>query len=200
MELARQNIEQHWQAWVEVVERERSNLEQILNSPASEQELSAAEAALGVALSAEFHDLYRLHNGGSTSNDLFCGLSFMSLETVIAQWQSTGRGLEDLDEDDLRSIEEELSVEPLGAIKQQYFNRAWIPFATDGSGNFVGVDLDPGENGSRGQVINFGRDDLEMFVIAPDIAGFLATLRHLTEEGPYQRPHLLHDLWTYLYG
>lgn len=200
MKRTKQSVEQNWQAWVDTLGREHSGLNQSPNPPASEQALSAVEQTLGVTLPESFRALYRLHDGGPDPNTLFQGYSFMSLDAVMTAYWTVGKALEDLDEDDLTMMSDELSVTPPNAIKQQYFNRAWIPFAADGGGNYIGVDLDPGEKGAAGQVINFGRDDLEMFVIAQDVAGFLEVLQHLVEEGPRQGRGLVHDLRTYLYG
>lgn len=43
-------------------------------------------------------------------------------------------------------------------IKTVYACKGWVPLLSDRTGNYVGVDLDPGPNGSLGQVIVFGRD------------------------------------------
>lgn len=42
----------------------------------------------------------------------------------------------------------------------------------------VGVDLDPGEQGTVGQIINFGRDEDNKLVLAPNLAAFIP--RYLT--------------------
>jgi hypothetical protein len=47
---------------------------------------------------------------------------------------------------------------PPGWIKCVYACRGWLPLLSDRTGNYVGVDLDPGPGGSWGQVIVFGRD------------------------------------------
>jgi hypothetical protein len=50
-----------------------------------------------------------------------------------------------------------LSV-PTGYIRQEYSQRGWFPLVTDKAGNYLGVDLNPDEFGTVGQVIVFGRD------------------------------------------
>lgn len=40
-----------------------------------------------------------------------------------------------------------------GRIRHVWWHPAWVPFAEDGGGNLLCVDLDPGEQGARGQVI-----------------------------------------------
>lgn len=43
-------------------------------------------------------------------------------------------------------------------VKSEYTCRGWLPLISDRSGNYVGVDLDPGPSGTWGQIIIFGRD------------------------------------------
>nr|WP_305955588.1 SMI1/KNR4 family protein [Pseudomonas sp. R2-60-08W] len=45
--------------------------------------------------------------------------------------------------------------------------------AYDYGGNHLGVDLDPGEYGVSGQVINFGSDEEEKFVLASSVGTFM---------------------------
>jgi hypothetical protein len=46
----------------------------------------------------------------------------------------------------------------------------------DGGGNHLGVDLTPGPNGTRGQFINFGRDETHHHVYAASACEYLAAL------------------------
>ncbi|SDB89510.1 SMI1/KNR4 family protein [Williamwhitmania taraxaci] len=61
---------------------------------------------------------------------------------------------------------------PVGAIKKMYFNPKWIPVFSDHGGNYIGIDLDPDTNGINGQVIIFGRDEEDMFVLSNSITDF----------------------------
>jgi hypothetical protein len=57
----------------------------------------------------------------------------------------------------------------------------------DSSGNFIGVDYYPTENGTVGQVINFGRDEDKQYVFAPSLKEFLKYLMELTKiDGMYE--------------
>lgn len=66
-----------------------------------------------------------------------------------------------------------MSSKPEKCIKCLYVNKLWIPIAHDDSGNHIGIDLDPDVNGKLGQIINFGRDEDEKFVIANSLNEFL---------------------------
>lgn len=65
-----------------------------------------------------------------------------------------------------------LTSTPTGAIKLKYFHVKWLPIFSDGGGNFIGLDLDPDTNGVKNQVIVFGRDEEDMYVIAEDLDRF----------------------------
>lgn len=66
-----------------------------------------------------------------------------------------------------------LTSTPSGAIKKKYFHIKWIPILSDFGGNYIGIDLDPDTNGTKGQVIIFGRDEEDMFVLANSWDEFL---------------------------
>jgi len=62
---------------------------------------------------------------------------------------------------------------PKNSIKEIYFHNKWIPFISDAGGNYIGYDLDPDENGTKGQVIVFGRDELQSVVVGKSLTEFL---------------------------
>ena len=52
----------------------------------------------------------------------------------------------------------------------EYSDKKWIPFSLDGSGNFIAVDPETDTDGRTGRVINFGRDEKEVTVLAERLA------------------------------
>jgi cell wall assembly regulator SMI1 len=70
-----------------------------------------------------------------------------------------------------------------GAVQALYAKKYWIPFAYDYGGNHLGVHLDPGARGTLGQVINFGSDEEEKFVVASSLAVFIEWLVDQLESG-----------------
>lgn len=68
------------------------------------------------------------------------------------------------------------SSTPEDAIKLKYFHFKWLPIFSDLSGNYLGIDLDPDMEGRKGQVINFGRDEEDMFVLADNLENFFDKL------------------------
>ena len=51
-----------------------------------------------------------------------------------------------------------LDADPPGTVRRTTGHTGWIPFAYDGSGNYLAVDLAPARNGRPGQVIATGND------------------------------------------
>jgi cell wall assembly regulator SMI1 len=45
--------------------------------------------------------------------------------------------------------------EQKGPIKKSYWNKRWIPFAENGCGDNIVIDLDPAEDGTLGQIVDW---------------------------------------------
>lgn len=89
---------------------------------------------------------------------------------------------------------------PADAIKLKYFHIKWLPVIEDVSGNYIGIDLDPGPAGTSGQVIVYGSDDDDMFVLAPSWDGFLDLVLRQIKEDPqaFLSGEHLHDYFREL--
>ncbi|KAF8558521.1 hypothetical protein OG21DRAFT_1504266 [Imleria badia] len=144
--------------------REYPELGDTLNYGILPQDLAQIEMQFGFALPQAIRESYLVVDGqeaessAGCSDGLFFGLSLLPLEDVLEEWRfwrevdddpTTGANprLRDL----MRSI-------PDGWLRKEYSQRGWIPLVVDKVGNYIGVDLNPGEGGSVGQVIVFGRD------------------------------------------
>lgn len=74
---------------------------------------------------------------------------------------------------------------PEGAIRQLHVCPAWIPLVEMNDSNHIGIDLDPGPDGVTGQVINFGRDQEQKYVLASSWAHFLEDVADELEAGNF---------------
>lgn len=139
--------------------------------------VAAFETAINVALPTEVAELFHGHDGqSSTEAGLAGGFYFVSLreaQQLMTNWADTraqlGEGLRDLDR--------ACRSQPTKAIQRKYSLAGWVPLLRDSEGNAIGADLDPGPNGAIGQIINFGRDEEEKFVLfanATELLGWLA--------------------------
>lgn len=63
-----------------------------------------------------------------------------------------------------------------GPVRNVPASPGWIPFASDSSGNFLCVDVDPDHGGSVGQVIEVAYDLSRLRVVASSLTDYLDTL------------------------
>lgn len=136
-----------------------------LGEGAEQGELDELEALTGQALPAAYRALYRRHGAWGRA----LRLTHLPLLGVHGEWLNW----ESLAHEDFASTPDGHASHPAGAITPQYINLGWIPFLTDHGGNSVGVDLAPGPEGVRGQVITFGRDEHDKYVLAGSLEAFL---------------------------
>lgn len=137
-----------------------------LNPPALEETLRAASNWFGQELPADVKLAYRVADGQHSSfPGVLFGMPWLSLEKARQEYQ-TWQGI--------AAEDPSLQSHPERAIKPLNFSPAWFPFAVDGGGNGLAVDLDPGEAGTVGQVITYGPDEQLRLVVAPSLTAFFA--------------------------
>ena len=182
------------QTIIQEIEQQFSpHFEPFLNPPATVQRIEEVEQKMGITFPDDVRTLYLTHDGEKDEEPgLFFGLSFLSLESMLAEWQTCS----ELSEDEELQQFESYSV-PEDSIKEQYMNRYWIPIAHDHGGNYLGIDLDPDSNGIHGQVINFGRDETVKYVIARSITDLLAFIAQTLKNGTYTIDE--ETYWSYGY-
>lgn len=146
-----------------------------LTPGASDAELDELETLTGHALPADYRALYRRHADWGRA----LRLTHLPLSGVQREWLLW----ESLAHDDFATSEQGHSSHPAGAITLRYVNLGWLPFLTDHGGNSVGIDLAPGPQGMSGQVITFGRDEREKYVLAASLAEFLGVYLERLEAG-----------------
>ncbi|WP_063802198.1 SMI1/KNR4 family protein [Burkholderia ubonensis] len=136
--------------------------------PASDDDLRALEAGLGVALPEAWRASLRLHDGQDAGRtEPFAGETLLSARQILAQW-SIWRDL--VVRGDLADCE----GEPEPGIRGDWYNLKWIPLTHNGSGDHLCVDLDPDEGGRIGQVIRVWHDSPERELVAEGVGEWLA--------------------------
>lgn len=132
-----------------------------LNSAVNPTLLASFEAELGCPLPPPVRDTFLIADGQdieSSSYGLFFGLHLLPLEEVIREWTFWRQAEHDPMAGQNAAVLATMASVPPKWIKSLYACRGWLPLITDHSGNYIGVDLDPGPGGAWGQVIVFGRD------------------------------------------
>ena len=157
-------LAQTWARLQRWLSREYPELGDTLNYGILLQDLAEVEMALGFSLPTPVRESYLIVDGqeaessAGCSEGLFFGLTFLPLEDVLEEW----RFWREVDNDPATGanprLKEVMKSIPPGWVRKEYSQRGWIPLVTDKTGNYLGVDLNPEENGAVGQVIVFGRD------------------------------------------
>ena len=162
-----------------------------LNSGASEEAIAVLDEELqreiGQGLPEELRELYAQNDGQdrfTTTCGMFFGLEFSSLSQMLLDWQVWRDAAQEQDMDaDFREFS---TIYPPETIQNVYACPFWLPFVRDGGGNHLGLDLQPGSAGLKGQVINFGRDEEYRCVVADSLAAFLEWLLAQYRSGNYR--------------
>lgn len=146
-----------------------------LNPGATDEQLRALEATLGVTLPADIAECLRIHNGQKgMAGGLFDNSEFLSTEAIADQW-NIWREL--LESGEFNGLKSELSP----GVRDDWWNRHWIPFTHNGGGDHYCLDLQPALGGTLGQVITMWHDMGERRIVAAGLhawlAGYLANVR-----------------------
>jgi cell wall assembly regulator SMI1 len=166
-------------AWKRLKNWSVTNLPQTGNDspPASAEQLQEFESAIGAKLPKDVRDSYRIYNGQCAGCGIIYHLAVEPLQDCLAHWKTWVKGYgECLKDGTAESMDEGCSSFPDGFVRPVYFDSGWIPLTYDSGGNHIGIDLNPGPKGIRGQVIKFGRDDEFHTVLALSWGQFLTDL------------------------
>ncbi len=155
-------------------------LDIVFNPGATEAAIAAAEATLGVAFPADLREYLLLADGERWNSDGFIGdWQLLELKFIVQETQRMRALVDDGSFDDNTNAE-------TPAIKGLWWNPQWLPIVTSGSGHFFCVDLDPGPEGTVGQIILFLHDDGGRFLVAPSLRAWFARLAADFERGLYK--------------
>ncbi|KAI0673028.1 hypothetical protein C8Q78DRAFT_1022395 [Trametes maxima] len=153
-----------WNRLRQWLSREYPELGDTLNYGILPQDLAQLEMAFGFSLPAPVRESYLCVDGqepessAGCSEGLFFGLTLLPLEDVLEEW----RFWREVDDDPATganpALRELMQSIPPGWVRKEYSCRGWIPLVADKAGNYLGIDMNPGEGGAVGQVIVFGRD------------------------------------------
>jgi cell wall assembly regulator SMI1 len=161
----------------------------------SPESIADFESRIGQTLPDDVRESYLIHDGQiETRKYLSCGIVFgQSIRSlmegdrcVLDEWSIAASGARDPYSDFHFQFDPQYTSSPQGFIKCQYANTAWLPLIIDAGGNKVGLDLDSGPRGHRGQVINYGPDEFEHHVLALSWGQFLEDLVDELDAGNFE--------------
>nr|MCR5126920.1 SMI1/KNR4 family protein [Lachnospiraceae bacterium] len=159
-----------WEAYKEALFAKMPSPKATLREGASAADIRDAENELGLRFPEELKGLYLANDGDNKKSvcGMILGLHFLSLNEMRREWRSMKKTLED---PAINNNCQSTST-PEGCIKRCYGNNKWLPLASDASGNYIGIDLDPDIHGTAGQIINWGRDEENKMVFAKNADAF----------------------------
>lgn len=137
-----------------------------LNPPVDAVAIHDLQERAPMPLPDDFIACLRIHNGQKGhAAPLFDGDAFLPVRRLLMNW-STWNDL--LDEGDFDGRE----ARAQGPVRPVWWSPRWIPFASNGGGDYLCLDMDPPLHGKMGQVIRVFHDTPERIVIAPGFASW----------------------------
>lgn len=174
------SIEELWDIVTAVYEKEKPDYKSYLNPAVELEEVSTIEEKMGIQLPSQLKALYLCNNGEKENLEgSILGLRFLSVGEMFLSWCDWLYVLKD--KELMKACVKDAESVPENAVRKVYANRKWIPFAHDQEGNYIGIDLDPDENGTVGQIINYGSDENRKYVIAKSLREFLVLMVKVLE-------------------
>ena len=74
-------------------------------------------------------------------------------------------------------------AKPDKGIRKAWWSKGWVPFASDGGGNYYCIDLEPAKGGVSGQVIVFKHDSGDRLLLSPSLAKWLFDFANELDSG-----------------
>jgi len=171
-------LEQLWECIEAAIQLQAPPHEPILTPGASEQAIADIERELGVMLPEDVRASYRRHDGGFSLEPVI----YMDM-SPLAEMAESWHILTDLLRD------EEWANQPpyyfsevvvrsgwqTGPIQPVWWNRRWIPFASELAGNLLCIDLAPAPGGTIGQIIDWDHECGPSRVLFPSFEHLLTS-------------------------
>ena len=172
-------MESHWGRILAWVEANATDLLDFLEPPADRADLVDAERRLSMRLPTALHAFYALQNG-TPAFAVFPALepdqaAFGPLPVEEIEFL-------EVDDEDSDETEDDFEVDP--AIRPEFWNPLWIPFAAaNDRGDHLMLDLSPTRAGLPGQVIEWRHDTNERRLVAPSLEAMLKGIAERMELG-----------------
>lgn len=136
-----------------------------MNKEDIESALKKIELLTEYELPNYFKKLYRRYNGG-----LVNGIKLLKIEEIISEM---------IDSESRENETIKIKVDPENTIKKVCYTKTRVPFISDGTGNYIGIDYIPESEGISGQIINYGKDENLMKVFANTFEDFIKGISDL---------------------
>jgi cell wall assembly regulator SMI1 len=176
-------MQQYWTRWENWMTQHGPRLLNLLHSGVTPEAVESLEKLTGITMPASFKAFYAIHNGQQKARaGLVDADQLLSVEDITAQWQHLKN---QLDEGAFTHHDEPVLSTPDTGIRNNWWNPAWIPFTSDGFGNYLCIDGDPSPEGRPGQIITVWQNDSHRSVKAPSFEEWLQHYLNALEKGEY---------------
>jgi cell wall assembly regulator SMI1 len=143
-------------------------------------QITAIESQIGRPLPEEFKESYSEHDGQKDDLPVIpdpCGpLHFLRVKAIIREWKYCAYMADSGEFEDV-------SIKADKGVARDWWNPGWIPFATNGCGDYLCIDLAPTKIGASGQVIRMQEDEPERSLLASSFRTWLEQLADALEHG-----------------
>ena len=189
----RRDVQQAWAQLLAAAAQAGYAVTELIRPAATAGQVAAAEEAIGRRLPPDLAILYQLSDGqvdwyslvtgpagnpardrghwvGSLFGEGWTFRTLAQLENDNQVWADIRKQYTPAELEDFDAAVEVRGDDPVRAL---YTCADWLPFATDGGGNSLAVDLAPAPSGAVGQVIVIGSDEDLRRVLAPSVRALL---------------------------
>ncbi|MFI9825247.1 SMI1/KNR4 family protein [Streptomyces sp. NPDC052013] len=176
-----ESIEKYF-AWLE---QHCPDIASELHGSANSDRLDRLEEKVGFRLPEDVRGMLGMRAGQQKCSEsceecigAIYGLYFLTPDEIAAEWDLWADFRSDYTPDELADqFDRHEEVFAPDVVAKAYSKPGWIPlFRCPGRHDYFGVDLQPGELGQYGQVINFGRDEPKKYAAAASLDQFFAKL------------------------
>jgi len=164
----------------EISRLSRGKNDVVLNPPATQNQVSAMEQALGFSVHEELAAMYLVANGSAgAKNRILITHPFSTSEQCVEDYQN----LRQMGEEEEKGgyFSETLNSPAYynayrkDTVKTEIYAKGWVPIGNDRTSDYIVVDHSPAQNGRAGQVIYVGMME-ELVLISDSISGYLRFL------------------------
>jgi cell wall assembly regulator SMI1 len=151
-----------------------------LKKGASEEQIKRVEKKLRFELPTDFRDSYRIHNGSGSEQIFPCpddiSYYWMSISEMGQDWQMMKELLEGGEFVGRQAQSER-------GIRADWWHVGWLPFASNGGGDYFCIDHAPAAGGKQGQIITMNHESGEHKLLAPSLREWLYRFANDLEDG-----------------
>lgn len=146
-----------------------------LNYPGNPTGIQKIEEKIGEELPKGFKDLYQYFDGEETNGyvGLILGFRLLDTESILSEISFFNENTPDMEMDSMNK----------DAISEKSLSeRILVPFAFDADSCYIALDLTPGDDGKKGQIITLDFEHEDSYLLADSMEDFYDFILKMMEE------------------